>query len=580
MRRLKQGLFSWASMALLAALCCILAVLQYRWLGEISRAERDRLSAGLQADLNRMSQEFDSGLAAECRALIPGPAQLDTLGQLAAYELRYARWKQTTSHQPLFRRVGLAVPDNRQIVLYEMDPSTGRFAVANWPAAWTGLRDRLKHRAAGVGPPPRFSGDAVIEFPRMRRPGPANNPSEPMELEWLIVEFDLAYVGREMIPRLVQGHASAVGGAYQAEVFSRTDPSNVIARSGLEANQRIGDTADGAIGLFDPERLRRLPRGRMGSPPRDMGKGPVGPPDMRSGPGRFQWTMLVRHTAGSLDALVERVRYRNMAISAAVLLLIMATMAVVIRASRQARQLAELQMNFVAGVSHELRTPLTVIRTGAYNLKKRSGDPALVERYADLIQDESTKLTALVEQILRFAGAAAGRLIREREPVAVENVIEDGLRSSRLAASASYEIEKQIESGLPLVLADEIALRHAVQNLLENAAKYGTEGSNWIGISACRSADGTAVEIRVADRGPGIPADEQRRIFDPFFRGRRALSDQIHGTGLGLNLVKKIAEAHGGAVEVKSEPMKGTEFTIRIPAAPPEMQDEFAHSIS
>ena len=77
-----------------------------------------------------------------------------------------------------------------------------------------------------------------------------------------------------------------------------------------------------------------------------------------------------------------------------------------------------------------------------------------------------------------------------------------------------------------------------------------------------------AVEIRVADRGPGIPADEQAHIFEPFFRGRRALQDQIHGTGLGLNLAKKIVEAHGGSIQVKSVAMKGAEFIVRLPAAP------------
>jgi signal transduction histidine kinase len=75
------------------------------------------------------------------------------------------------------------------------------------------------------------------------------------------------------------------------------------------------------------------------------------------------------------------------------------------------------------------------------------------------------------------------------------------------------------------------------------------------------------VEIRVADRGPGIPEEEQKRIFDPFFRGQRAMQDQVHGTGLGLNLVKKIVEAHGGTIRVKSEPMKGAEFIVRIPEA-------------
>jgi signal transduction histidine kinase len=125
-----------------------------------------------------------------------------------------------------------------------------------------------------------------------------------------------------------------------------------------------------------------------------------------------------------------------------------------------------------------------------------------------------------------------------------------------------------------------MALRHAIQNLVDNAVKYGTDANNWIGIYASSIADdkGPAVEIRVVDRGPGIPRDEQEQIFDPFFRGRRAIQDQVHGTGLGLNLVKKIVEAHGGAIRVNSEPAKGTEFVMRLPAAPPEFHDEFAHS--
>jgi signal transduction histidine kinase len=77
-----------------------------------------------------------------------------------------------------------------------------------------------------------------------------------------------------------------------------------------------------------------------------------------------------------------------------------------------------------------------------------------------------------------------------------------------------------------------------------------------------------ALEIRASDRGPGIPTDEQEHIFEPFFRGWRAVRDQIHGTGLGLSLVKKIVEAHGGNIRVKSEPMKGAEFIVWLPAAP------------
>jgi signal transduction histidine kinase len=119
------------------------------------------------------------------------------------------------------------------------------------------------------------------------------------------------------------------------------------------------------------------------------------------------------------------------------------------------------------------------------------------------------------------------------------------------------------------VLGDPKALRHALENLVGNAAKYGARDVHWIGVFASKAEDDkTAIEIRVADRGPGIPEHEQRRIFDPFFRGARAIQDQIHGAGLGLSLVKRIIEAHGGSVRVESAPMRGTEFIVRIPTAP------------
>ena len=88
------------------------------------------------------------------------------------------------------------------------------------------------------------------------------------------------------------------------------------------------------------------------------------------------------------------------------------------------------------------------------------------------------------------------------------------------------------------------------------------------------------MEVRVVDRGPGIPREERDLIFDPFFRGRRAVEDQVHGTGLGLSLAKKIIEAHGGSLRVKSDPREGTEFIVTIPTAPAELQNELAHSPS
>jgi signal transduction histidine kinase len=356
----------------------------------------------------------------------------------------------------------------------------------------------------------------------------------------------------------------------------------VIYRSASANTDRAKGEVDASISLLDTQAVQFRPM--MGMRGKSGKKGNMRPPEPADGsqPGRGRWLLTVSHPSGWGDTVVARARWRNLAILTAIFLLMLTMVAALLRITRQSQQLAELQMNFVANVSHELRTPLTVIRTAAHNLKGRlAGNPAQVERYGELIQEQSERLTELVEQVLRFAGARAGNVLRVKEPVAVENVIEDGLRASRLAVEgAQCTVEKNVEPGLPLVMADEVALRHAIQNLLDNAVKYGIEGSNWIGVSAVHvhETDGDLVEIRIADRGPGIPAEEQQRIFDPFFRGSRAVMDQIHGTGLGLNLVKGIVEAHGGTVRVLSEPMKGTEFILRIPAAPPELQDEYAHS--
>jgi signal transduction histidine kinase len=151
-------------------------------------------------------------------------------------------------------------------------------------------------------------------------------------------------------------------------------------------------------------------------------------------------------------------------------------------------------------------------------------------------------------------------------------MLEETLESVKAVfQEAGCVLESHIDANLPLVMGDPMALKQALQNLLHNAAKYGAGDSHWVGVTATRIGSETkpAVEIRVADRGPGIPTDEQGQIFEPFFRGRRALQDQIHGTGLGLNLAKRIIEAHGGSIQVKSAAMKGAEFIVRVPAAPP-----------
>jgi signal transduction histidine kinase len=436
------------------------------------------------------------------------------------------------------------------------------------------------------------------------------------------MELNLNYVRDKLLPDLLNRVMSGAGELeYDAAVFVNSDPAILIFESRPNVGRGILATADSSVIL--------LPEARPG-PPGPPGAGPLrreggpGPPRLRDrrpdrpqpafqdkapdrsrsavrydgpdrpspaeigldpgrpgdpddpGPPRFypdnngRWRLSARHRAGSLEVIVERARRRNIVVSAGALLLILSTVMLLVRLSRQAERLAALQMNFVTGVSHELRTPLTVIRTASFNLRGGVANrPEQVEKYGKLIQEESEKLTALVEQVLLFARAKSGQIIQERRPVAVRELIDGSLSASMAAAEAQLSVEKSIEPNLPFVLVDEMAMTHALRNLIDNAIKYGTENNRWIGIFAsipCGEKD-SAVEIRIADHGPGIPEDEQSHIFDAFFRGRRALENQVHGTGLGLNLAKKIIEANGGNLQVASAPATGTEFIVRLPIA-------------
>lgn len=566
---------AWASVTLLALLCAVLALLQYRWIGEITEAERGRLHDALQSHVNLVSRSFNEEISNSAYALIPNAEQTEKAGREAAYSAQYLRWKE--SHERVFQRVALAVPDGGSLHLLNLNLDTAEFSSIGWPADWDAMRERLMQRVEGRGGPGQLlpRGPALFELPRFGPSEPGPGPGR--EQEWLLLEINLDYARRTLLPELLQRNLGEAGKLdYDAEVVEKAEPFTLIYSSIPGQKDTVALQADAAVSLLEiaPNVFRE--------PAEAPGAG--GPPRPPSAADRGRWQLRVRHSAGSIETLVARTRRRNLAVSGAILILILATIASLVRFSRRAQQLAELQINFVAGVSHELRTPVTVIRTAAFNLRgNMASRPEQVQRYGALIEAEGEKLTALIEQVLRFSSTMAGHVIRSREPVGMETILQEGLRYNHVnSGGVPILVEKHIAPDLPLVLADELALQQALQNLVDNALKYGTEGSNWIGISASRitAENGQSVEIRIADRGPGIPEEEQEHIFDPFFRGQRAVQDQVHGSGLGLFLVKKIVEAHGGSIEVKSEPMNGTEFIVRIPAAPPEMQDDFAHSIN
>lgn len=585
-------------MALLVSLLAVMAVLQYRWIGEISEAERARLQVNLRTTLANISRDFDSQLIIAMAALAPTAEEVDDLGREQAYQTRYATWKSSGGRAGLFHGIALTWMDRDQPELRILSLETSTFRKAEWTGEWSGMRDWMISRRnpgprGGPGGPFGPGRGFPSESLRIERPRFVQRPDGPPgEQEWLVLDVDAEYLAKTVFPELLARHlGSDYASQYQVEVAFRANPDHVIFS---EPANRIPRQADASVGLFDEAgpamgvrgAAFRGKAGRKG-PPR--GQGEFGPGREGQGDfgtfspfGRGRLLLSIRMAEGSLDAVVSQARRRNLGISALILILLLVTVLALAQASRRSQRLAQLEMEFVAGVSHELRTPLTVIRTAAYNLRgKMAANPIQVERYGALIQDESEKLTAIVEQVLRFSGARVGRIIREREPLGVKGWLEGSLKAAKAPVEESKcRVEVEADATLPVILGDAMALQHALQNLIANAAKYGRAGG-WIGLSAkvVPGATSERIEVRVSDRGPGIPAEEQKHVFDPFFRGKRALRDQIHGTGLGLNLVKKIVEAHEGTVEVESKPGEGTTFIIRIPIAPAEYQDEFANSL-
>ena len=286
-----------------------------------------------------------------------------------------------------------------------------------------------------------------------------------------------------------------------------------------------------------------------------------------------RWVLLAQHRAGSLEAAVAAVRKRNLWVSSGVLMLLTLAVGLIVVSAKRAQALARQQMEFVAAVSHELRTPVSVIGAAAGNLADGVvDDPPRVRKYGETIQGEARRLAETVERVLQLAGIAAGRAAASQTLIDPATLVQEAMAECRTEIDAAgVTVETAIDDGLPAISGDAAALRSALRNLISNAVKYGG-AARWLRVAATGPEPGKvtkppAVVFTVEDRGVGIDAEDRKHIFEPFYRGREAVSQQIQGSGLGLNLVLRIAEAHGGHISVTSEPGKGSTFTLMLPSA-------------
>ena len=591
-----------------------LAVLQFRWVGQVSDAEQGRMQRNVEIAAFQFREAFNRELQGVWWDLQVGAATIRDGardGNWDRYAERgYERWVSSTSHPMLVKNVYLIDLVVGELNVRRWNPEERTFVTEpQWPSILAGWRQDFTAELQdfNAGRPPdrrnRFQDQDGLLIAQAQGPvrttrtsfdpntGARQQTAEQV-FGFTVIELNLPYIQNDLLAELSQRHFTHPNGdSYRIAVISNDALKQVIYRSEPGATTDPA-RADATQGLYYGRLWLGPPRGGPQRPNAAADRRPGtadATPSPTSGlpaggteelPGR--WRLLVQHQSGSVEAAVGAVRWRNLAISFGVLMLLTVSIGLLTVSSRRAQRLAQQQMEFVAGVSHELRTPVAVIKSAAENLSQGVvGNTERVKRYGQMIEGEARRLGEMVERVLQYAGIESGLGYGARSPLAPAEIVQTAIDSALpLLGPETIHIHRDIQDNLPAVIGDAAALRSAVQNLVANAVKYGG-ADRWVGIRAEQAGEHgrTEVRITVSDHGPGIPADELPRIFDPFYRGGDALSKQIHGNGLGLSLVKRIVAAHGGQVTVSTRAGAGSSFTISLPAAAPDASTSVASGV-
>jgi signal transduction histidine kinase len=241
------------------------------------------------------------------------------------------------------------------------------------------------------------------------------------------------------------------------------------------------------------------------------------------------------------------------------------------RAFQRQLRLAEMTSNFVSSVSHELRSPLASVRLMAESLDQgRIGESERQKGYFRLIVQECRRLSSLVENVLDFSRIHQGRKRYEFEPIDLVALVRQTV-ALMVPLADERQVSLILEESPPgsadlQPCWDGQAMQQALVNLIDNAIKHAPAGTEVkIGIAVVNAETESMIRITVEDAGQGIPDEEQKRIFEPFYRLGSELRRETRGIGIGLSIVKHVAEAHGGRVLVHSISGQGSRFTLELP---------------
>jgi PAS domain S-box-containing protein len=229
------------------------------------------------------------------------------------------------------------------------------------------------------------------------------------------------------------------------------------------------------------------------------------------------------------------------------------------------REAEEMKSTFISVVSHELKTPVSLIKGYANTLAREDAnwDRETVREGLQVISEESDRLNSLINNLLDASRIQAGGFRLERTDVSIPRLAAKVVENYRLQ-TAAHQFALDFAQDFPIISGDEERLRQVFNNLVSNAIKYAPDGGE---IRIGGWSDGAQVTIYVADQGIGIPAEEQDKLFQRFYRVDSSLRRKTQGAGLGLYLCRSIVEAHGGRIWLRSEPGKGTTVLFALPVA-------------
>ncbi|MEM7353108.1 MAG: HAMP domain-containing sensor histidine kinase [Acidobacteriota bacterium] len=572
-----------ALVVVLGLLLFSLATLQWDWLRSIENYEHIRLNSVFSRSSWYFKTAFDREIETLAQCLrAPGgtPHQLaDQVGR------RLETWQQTSRWPELFQELYLIRADGSGGVSFAIyDPLSREFEGSEEQPDLELLgRTVAGLLAADPAPPSARRGLAM----RLLATLPAvlietrlwsDDREGESEAAWLAVHIDGKVLWEQFVPELTEiffpapnhiGTELAIVESASGDLVYSTVPVDSIEAFGR---------SDAALGLVDVgtdgEELPRVGlRPRKGNEAYPNADRPNTEADhlwFRNLWARISysgyWHFYVRRGGIPVAEEVQSERWRASLASFGLLGLISTAIVIVGLLARRSQQLAQQQMSFIAGVTHELRTPLAVLSAAGDNLADSLvNDKKQLEEYGHVIQDETLRLQEMVENVLQLARHSTGPSLALR-PLDVNEVVERALsRLSRQIRKAGFEVEVDRSDGIR-ILGNAQALQSAIINLVSNALKYGRP-ANWlrVTVTVCDEKGQEEVRIAVEDRGPGIEPEDLQRLFEPFFRGRQSREDQIEGSGLGLALVRDVAEAHRGRVSLETGAGSGSIFSLHLP---------------